>query len=88
MDRFEKNLKYADLIDKLKKSVNNEFYYESIFIEYAILEDRTESLLRHAKLKTTDNEGKNYTLAKKLGIINKNSKLNKPYIKRILQMNY
>ena len=36
MDGKTKNLKYADLMDKLKLSIENEFYYESIFIEYAI----------------------------------------------------
>lgn len=66
MDNMLKNLKYKDLMEKLKKSINNEFYYESIFIEYAILEDRTESLLRHANLKYRENDGKEFSLYKKL----------------------
>lgn len=84
MDNKLKNIKYKDLMEKLKKAVKNEFYYEAIFIEYAILEDRTESLLRHAKLKTTNYEGKNLTLANKLRIIRSSSKYNKTYIKRHL----
>ena len=60
MNNYYKHEKYAELMEKLKKSLKNEFYYESIFIEYAIIEDRTESLLRHANIKTTDS--KNYSL--------------------------
>ena len=37
-------------MEKLKKSIEEEFYYESIFIIYAILEDRTESILKHANI--------------------------------------
>lgn len=54
MDNFEKRSKYANLMYKLKKATDYEFYYEAIFIEYAILEDRTESLLRHSKTKIPD----------------------------------
>ena len=64
MNNKQKNLKYADLMLKLKKSINNEFYYESIFIEYAIFEDRTESLLRHAKYKTKGIDGKIFLYVK------------------------
>lgn len=35
---------------RLNKAIKNEFYLEAIFIEYAILEDRTESVLHHAGL--------------------------------------
>ena len=82
LNNKQKNEKYANLMDKLKKSVNNEFYYEAIFIEYAILEDRTESLLRHAKLKTINSNGNNLTLAKKLSVIRTSTRFNKPYIKK------
>jgi hypothetical protein len=33
---------------RLKKALANQFYLEAIFIEYAILEDRLESALRHS----------------------------------------
>ena len=68
MEGKVKNLKYAELMGKLKKSIDNNFYYESIFIEYAILEDRTTSLLKHAKLGTLDEYGSE---------LNVNGKLNK-----------
>lgn len=66
MDNKLKNLKYKDLMEKLSKAVRNEFYYEAIFIEYAILEDRTESLLRHANLSLLDYKGEPLKLNGKL----------------------
>ena len=47
---MEKKYKYAQLMTKLKKATYNEYYYEAIFIEYAILEERTRSMLEHAKV--------------------------------------
>lgn len=46
----EKYINYKTQFDRLKAALENEFYLEAIFIEYAILEDRTESVLRHAGL--------------------------------------
>ena len=37
-----KQHKYAEMMTKLKRATYEEYYYEAIFIEYAILEDRTE----------------------------------------------
>ena len=50
MNNYEKRDRYATLNEKLDKALDNEFYYEAIFIEHAILEDRVESLLRHANI--------------------------------------
>ena len=33
---------------RLKKALDSKFFLEAIFIEYTIIEDRTESILRHA----------------------------------------
>ena len=66
MNNYEKNEKYADLMGRLKEAINRDFYYEAIFIEYAILEDRTESLLKHAKLSLTDYNGVPLNLNSKL----------------------
>lgn len=46
----EKYYNYKANFDRLGSALENEFYLEAIFIEYAILEDRTESMLRHAHL--------------------------------------
>lgn len=39
---------YKKQMERLKKAMANHFYLEAIFIEYAILEDRLESALRHS----------------------------------------
>ncbi len=39
---------YREQFGRLSRAIKSGFYLEAIFIEYSILEDRTESLLRHA----------------------------------------
>ena len=50
MKNYKKNQTYRELMEDLTLSLEKEFYYEAIFIEYAVLEDRTESLIRHSKI--------------------------------------
>lgn len=44
---MEKYGNYKEQMGRLKKAVDNHFLLEALFIEYAIIEDRCESLLRH-----------------------------------------
>jgi len=50
-DNFSDNmLKYENYKEqniRLNKALQNGFYLEAVFIEYAIMEDRTESILRY-----------------------------------------
>lgn len=51
MDKTENQLKYENYREQFKRlssALNSGFNLEAIFIEYAIMEDRTESILRHA----------------------------------------
>ena len=51
MDRTENQYKYENYREKfrrLKRAMDNGFYLEAVFIEYTVMEDRTESILRHA----------------------------------------
>ena len=51
MDKTDNQLKYENYkeqLTRLKSALNNGFNLEAMFIEYAIMEDRTESILRHA----------------------------------------
>lgn len=51
MDKAENQLKYENYREqfkRLKSALNGGFNLEAMFIEYAIMEDRTESILRHA----------------------------------------
>ena len=40
---------YKEQAKRLKKALENQFYLEAIFIEYSILEDRADAILRYAK---------------------------------------
>ena len=51
MDKTENQLRYENYREQFKRlnsALNNGFNLEAMFIEYAIMEDRTESILRHA----------------------------------------
>lgn len=87
VDKYEKNMKYRDLMTNLKKSIKNEFYYEAIFIEYAILEDRTESILRHANISTINSKGQTLTLNLKLSKIQQSKFCKYSYVKKHLTKN-
>ena len=45
MNKYEN---YREQFKRLNSALNNGFNLEAMFIEYAIMEDRTESILRHA----------------------------------------
>ena len=50
MDKTENQLKYENYREQFKRlnsALHNGFNLEAMFIEYAIMEDRTESILRH-----------------------------------------
>ena len=48
IDNMQKHENYCEQFVRLKKALTSRFYLEAIFIEYTIIEDRTESILRHA----------------------------------------
>ena len=60
---------YKTMHENLTKAMRSGFYYEAIFIEYAILEDRTTSVLLHAGHPVTDRGGHPLKLSKKIGIL-------------------
>jgi len=62
-----KHDRYVELYSDLKKAISSRFFLEAIFIEYAILEDRTMSILTHAG---RYNETLHGTLNKKISEIN------------------
>lgn len=45
---LQKYENYKQQMSRLNRAVKSGFYLEAIFIEYAILEDRIESVLRHS----------------------------------------
>lgn len=44
---IQKYNNYKEQMRRLNKAINNSFFLEALFIEYAIMEDRTESILRY-----------------------------------------
>ena len=47
-DNMQKYANYKTQMGRLKKALSYQFYLVAIFIEYAIMEDRLESVLRHS----------------------------------------
>ena len=65
---MEKYHTYKALNERLNKAIKNEFWFEACMIEYAIVEDRTSSILAHTEIcKNPYSESKK--LANKLNAI-------------------
>ena len=78
MKNYKKNQTYRELMEDLKFAVEKEFYYEAIFIEYAIFEDRTESLIRHSKIEHNLSD-KEFTLHNKIKVMKYSSEFKSFY---------
>ena len=46
----QKQENYREQFTRLRRAMKESFYLEAVFIAYSIMEDRTESILRHAGL--------------------------------------
>ncbi len=64
---------YAEQAIRLKKALKYEFYVEALAIEYAMIEDRINSIINTVGLKTVDKYGNNLTINKRLNIIKSNN---------------
>ena len=64
----EKRERYAILKAQLKKALSQDFWFEACMIEYAIIEDRTSSILAHARV-CQDAYGAGHKLGNKLNSI-------------------
>ena len=65
---YDKQERYILLKERLKKALANEFWLEASMIEYAIIEDRTSSILFYAEV-CKDPYGANKKLGNKLSSI-------------------
>lgn len=84
MTNLEKRDIYATLMKKLDNATSNDYYYEAIFIEYAIFEERTRAIFKHAKVKYKEKDGKEYSINKKLKALKSNRNFQDEYIKKHL----
>ena len=82
----EKNMQkyevYKSMNENLSKAMRSEFYYQAIFIEYAIIEDRCSSVLRHAGIKYLDSKGHEIKLSQKLTKMRDNPAFYVPYVRQ------
>jgi hypothetical protein len=65
----QKYFNYKTQMVRLKKAISSEFYLEALFIEYAIIEDRTEAILRYEGNSIKCKEGGFVSLDRKLNKI-------------------
>ena len=79
---------YKAMKVNLKKAVSSGFYYEAIFIEYAIIEDRCTSLLKHAGTKYLDNKGNEWKLSEKLRRLRGNPAFDSKYVRKRLPLDF
>lgn len=66
---------YKSIYESLSKALKNGFYYEAIFLEYAVMEDRLASVLKYAGIPYTDKNGKDISTSKKLNLIESRQEL-------------
>lgn len=74
IDNQQKYANYKEQFKRLNRALAGGFNLEAMFIEYAIMEDRTESILRHADLwdaYLNKQNGKNPTITSKIRYIQK-----------------
>lgn len=80
MTNYEKRDRYAELNEILDRAIEQEFYYEAIFIEHAILEDRVISLFKHADLRMS------FKLGEKIGVLKSYKIFKDEYISKHIDM--
>lgn len=76
---------YKEQFRRLNKALANGFNLEAMFIEYAIMEDRTESILRHAcmwEAYIKSRKGRNTDISSKIKYIQKRAENKKDILHR------
>ena len=86
MSNSSKHNIYKAMKSNLSKAMKAGFYYQAIFIEYAIMEDRCSSVLRHADVKYHDSYGKEIKLSQKLNKLYSHSVFSDKYIRKRLPL--
>lgn len=82
---MQKHLNYKEQFKRLNRALSNGFNLEAIFIEYAIIEDRTESIIRHSgcwDAYIRCRKGHSVTLDSKIRFIQKNAECKKDLMHR------
>ena len=85
---YEKYDIYRAMKLNLKKSMTAEFYYQAIFIEYAIIEDRCSSMLKHAGVKYLDSKGREVRLSEKIRKLRGNPCFDNKNIRKYISLEF
>ncbi len=87
VDNIQKYANYKEQMTRLKRALNAQFYLEAISIEYAIIEDRIESALRHAGTFRPDKHNMLNKKLNRLAEMRRNSKTlaNKYFSEELIQ---
>lgn len=83
---MEKYQVYKTMNENLAKAMRSEFYYQAIFIEYAIIEDRCSSVLRHAGVPYLNNIGQDISISQKLRKMRDNPAFHIPYVRQRISL--
>lgn len=81
---MEKYEAYRSMMVNLTKALKSGFYYEAIFIEYAIIEDRCLSVLLSAGVKVLDKRGNVIKLSTKLNKLRTHKAFVVPFMRKKL----
>ena len=84
---YEKYDCYKNLHDSLSKALKNGFYYEAIFIEYAIFEDRLFSAIKYSGYVVNDQETerkRSLSIERKINIIRSHKFFSDKFVKERL----
>ena len=79
---IEKYQAYKSMNENLSKAMRSEFYYQAIFIEYAIIEDRCTSALKYAGVKHLDSRGNEIKLSKKIEKMRGNPSFTEAFVRK------
>lgn len=71
---------YKTMHEDLSRAMKAGFYYEAIFIEYAIFEDRLSSLLKYAGF-SCEKQGRPLKISKKISVVRDNKKFTTKFIR-------
>jgi hypothetical protein len=84
----EKNMEkyniYRSMHDNLSKAMKAGFYYQAIFIEYAILEDRLTSVLKYSQVPYLNRNGREINISDKIKRILEAEELSASFVKKRL----
>ena len=85
---YEKHDSYKMMKVNLKRAMAAEFYYQAIFIEYAIIEDRTLSAIMHAGIKYKDSRGMELKLSSKLNKLRDHPRFTGEYVRKRITLEF